>query len=72
MVLNLGRRPTFKGQARTLEAHILDYEGDLYGQSLRLSLAHRIREERRFADVRALTDQIESDREEAREILARL
>jgi riboflavin kinase/FMN adenylyltransferase len=65
-VVNLGRRPTFGGGRLTLEAHVLDFEGDLYGKRLRLSFEARLRGEERFATVAALVVQIHRDVEEAR------
>src|SRR5262245_11406612 len=70
-VVNLGRRPTFGGGETTLEAHLLDFEGDLYGKVLRVEFVLRLREERPFAGVPALLEQIRRDIEEARGVLAR-
>ena len=69
-VLNLGYRPTFNGRSRALEAHILDFEGDLYGQRLTLELVHRIRGEQRFETPAALIAQIKNDLEAARDVLS--
>jgi riboflavin kinase/FMN adenylyltransferase len=60
-VTNIGNNPTFGMQERTIETFILDYEGDLYGQTARLFLHRRIRDEVRFNDVAELTKQIERD-----------
>jgi riboflavin kinase / FMN adenylyltransferase len=70
-VVNLGRRPTFGGGETTLEAHVLDFQGDLYGQVLRVEFVLRLREERPFAGVAPLLEQIARDIEEARRVLAR-
>jgi riboflavin kinase/FMN adenylyltransferase len=69
-VVNLGRRPTFEGQETTLEAHLLDFAGDLYGSRLRLEFQGRLREERRFADPESLLAQVRLDIERARQVLA--
>ena len=68
-VANLGRRPTFGGEATTLEAHLLDFEGDLYGHRLRVAFLERLRDERRFPGPEALVAQIRADIAEARRTL---
>lgn len=67
-VTNIGLRPTFENAApaRTIEAHLLDYEGDLYGRSLELTFDARLRGERKFPGVEALVAQIQADILEAR------
>jgi riboflavin kinase/FMN adenylyltransferase len=70
-VVNVGQRPTFGGGTVTVEAHLLDFSGDLYGARLRLSFAARLREEQRFAAVDALVAQIGRDIERARALLSR-
>ena len=68
-VANVGRRPTFGGQELGLEAHLLDFDGDLYAARLRLEFLERLREERAFAGAAALVAQIRSDVAEARRVL---
>ncbi|WP_460038816.1 bifunctional riboflavin kinase/FAD synthetase [Thermaerobacter litoralis] len=68
-VANLGRRPTFGGGALRLEVHLLDGGGDLYGQTLRVGFARRLREERRFNGPAELVAQIGRDVAAAREAL---
>ena len=69
-VTNVGRRPTFKPSDPVLaEAHLLDFDGELYGRRIELTFEHHLRAERRFDDVAALRRQIEADRDEARERL---
>ena len=65
-VANVGRRPTFAGEALRAEAHALDWSGDLYGRRVELSFALRLREERRFEGAEALKRQIAADVDEAR------
>lgn len=65
-VANIGVNPTFDGTAMKIEVHLLDFKGDLYGQWLEFSLLFQIREERKFASVEALTDQIRADVETVR------
>jgi riboflavin kinase/FMN adenylyltransferase len=70
-VANIGVRPTVKaGDARpSVEVHLLDYQGDLYGAELRVHLSSRLREERRFSGLAELKEQIARDAGEARERL---
>lgn len=67
----VGRRPTFFGPDAMvlLEVHVLDFEGDLYGEPVRVRFLHRIREDRRFDSVEALTLQLARDCEQARDLL---
>ena len=69
-VANVGRKPTFgQGHLRTLEAHLFDFDGDLYGERLRVSFVERLRGETRFPSPQALVEQIRKDAERAREVL---
>ena len=68
-VVNIGRRPTVGGQERQLEAHVLDFSGDLYGERLKLEFVDRLRDEKRFETLPALVEQIQRDIERARELL---
>ena len=66
-VINVGRRPTFaEDDPPLVEAHLLDFSGDLYGRSVEVGFAHRLREERRFPGPDALREQIARDAEAAR------
>lgn len=71
-VTNIGVRPTFETQPvpPRVEAHILDFDQDIYGESVRLEFISRIRGEIRFPNVDALVTQIQQDSQEARKILA--
>lgn len=69
-VVNIGRRPTFGEGATVLEAHLLDFEGDLYGTRLRVEFIAQLREERRFPGPEALVAQIREDIAAARAVLA--
>lgn len=70
-VCNIGVRPTFGGEPRLLvEAHLLDADMDLYGLPLTLEFVARLRAERRFDGIAALTAQIGADVARARELLA--
>lgn len=65
-VVNLGFNPTFSGTTRTLEVHLLDFEGDLYGQRIDVALEEGLRGERKFPSVEALVAQIREDAAAAR------
>jgi len=71
-VANVGVRPTFETRlfSPTVEAHILDFNEDLYGREIRLDFLARLRDEQRFASVQELVTQIELDIREAREYLS--
>ncbi|HSG15755.1 MAG TPA: riboflavin biosynthesis protein RibF [Anaerolineae bacterium] len=58
---NIGYRPTVNGHTLNVEAHLLDFEGDLYGRELELEIVARIRDERKFPDLQALVAQIKAD-----------
>ena len=67
--INLGNVPTFGGDRLTLEAHVLDFDGDLYGTRVRVAFAERLRGETRFPDVTALVAQIHRDVDATRALL---
>jgi riboflavin kinase/FMN adenylyltransferase len=69
--INLGRRPTFYEHADSslLEAHLLDFDGDLYGETARVRLAHFLRSERKFDGVESIITQLTQDVGHTREIL---
>jgi riboflavin kinase/FMN adenylyltransferase len=72
-VANVGFRPTVGGEKPELprvEVHLIDFSGDLYGEFLELEFVARLREERRFAGLEALRDQIALDVEAGRRVLA--
>ena len=67
VVTNVGVRPTFAGSDTVVaEAHVIDFEGDLYGRRVDLSFLAHLREERKFPNVDALKTQIGADVAEAR------
>jgi riboflavin kinase/FMN adenylyltransferase len=69
--MNLGRRPTFYEHAdhSLLEAHLLDFSGDLYGETAKVQFTHFLRSERKFAGIDALVGQLKADIEHARSVL---
>ena len=71
-VTNVGRRPTFKqDDAIVTEAHLLDFDRQVYGRRVELSFEHHLRAERRFPGLEALQTQIAADVAAARELLQR-
>ena len=66
---NIGRRPTFAGEAITIEAHLLDFDREIYGDELELALEKRLRAERKFSGLDELTKQIQADIEATRRCL---
>ena len=70
-VANLGRRPTFGGGQVTLEVHVVDFEGDLYGARVRLEFHARLRGEERFDGPEALVARIGRDIAAARALLSK-
>jgi riboflavin kinase / FMN adenylyltransferase len=67
--VNVGVRPTFEtGRGLLVEAHLIGFDGDLYGQNLRIAFIERMRGEKRFESVEALVEQMQRDIVEAREI----
>lgn len=70
-VVNIGTRPTFDNGPRTIEAHLLDFRRDIYGQRLTLDFVTRLRAEKRFNGVDELVAQIQRDMETARQLLHR-
>lgn len=65
--VNLGPNPTFGESSRKCEVHLLDFQGDLYGQSLTIHWDERLRETRKFASVDELTNQLRQDVQQIRE-----
>jgi riboflavin kinase/FMN adenylyltransferase len=69
-VVHIGPRPTFPGAAPTLEVHLFDFDGALYGRHVRVDFCARLRGIERFADARALVRAMEADAAAARRALS--
>jgi len=69
--LHVGPRPTFRGSLPTVELHLLDFEGDLYGDEIRVDFIERLRDVLPFDSVPALVAQMREDVEAARQVLER-
>ena len=61
LVMNMGIRPTIDGRGLSVEAHLLDFDGDLYGQHLEFHITQYVRPEKRFENLEALAEQIAQD-----------
>ncbi len=68
-VANIGRRPTFGGEGVTVEVHIFDFTGDLYGRQLRVALVDFLRPEQKFDGIDEIRAQIGEDCAKARSVL---
>ena len=68
-VTNIGRRPTFDDGSPSIETHVLDFDGDLYGRELRIELLARLRGEQKFDGIESLVAQIQRDVAAARAYL---
>jgi len=69
-VANIGYSPTFSDNLFTVEVHILDFHNDIYGKRIRVNFVKRIRDEKKFSGFEALSQQIRTDIEDARNILS--
>jgi riboflavin kinase / FMN adenylyltransferase len=69
-MMNQGPRPTFQDGRRMLEAHLFEFEGDLYGEWVRIEWIERLRDTERFASLEHLKEQLQHDRERALAVLA--
>lgn len=68
-MLNIGTNPTFQRQQTTIEAHIIGFEGDIYGRKVRVKFGRKLRDEQRFESVEALQKQLEADKKEVEKVL---
>ncbi len=71
-MMNIGQCPTFGHHQTTLEVHLFDYTGDLYGQTLYVGFVRRLRDEQCFSDASVLAQQLEADRTAALKALYRV
>jgi riboflavin kinase/FMN adenylyltransferase len=68
---NIGYSPTFKNGVFSVETHLIDFSGDLYGKTLQVRFIKRLRDEKAFSGPQELAAQIQRDVQKAREILSR-
>jgi riboflavin kinase/FMN adenylyltransferase len=69
-VANIGYSPTFDDHVFTVEAHLLDFKADIYGQKIMVDFVQRLRDEKKFSGIPELIEQIDRDIADAREILS--
>jgi riboflavin kinase/FMN adenylyltransferase len=69
--VSIGTNPTFSGRERRVEAYVLDFDGDLYGERLALDFVAHLREMRRYDSIDPLVAQIRQDVDESRAVLTR-
>ena len=67
---NVGTRPTFGKGGKTVETHLLNYQGDLYGKEIRVEFVQKVRDEQRFPSAEELKIQMGKDVQEVGAILA--
>lgn len=68
-MMNIGRRPTFDEMDVTVEVHVLDFEGDLYGERLSIQFLQRLRDEQKFDSAEALAVQLSEDEEHCKRVV---
>ncbi len=68
-MLNIGNRPTVDGTTRSIEVHLFDFDADLYGETITVTLVERLRDETKFDGLPALQHQLAKDEQNARSIL---
>ncbi len=68
-MMNIGRRPTFDEMDVTVEVHVLDFDGDLYGERLSVQFLQRLRAEQKFRSADALAAQLSEDEEHCRNVV---
>ena len=68
-MMNIGCNPTFQRDQLTLEAHIIGFDGDIYGKHVAVEFCRRLRDEQRFASIEKLKEQLDKDRKETLNII---
>lgn len=71
-ITNIGERPTFKLEGRTVEVHIFNFQEEIYSEMLKIDIIERIREERKFPNTDMLYEQIRRDIIQAEEIISKI
>jgi riboflavin kinase/FMN adenylyltransferase len=61
-MMNIGTNPTVGGQEKSIEIHFLDFDADIYNQELKVSILHRIRDEKKFNSLQDLQEQLQKDK----------
>tara|TARA_B100000965_G_C19257024_1_gene611324 strand:- start:446 stop:697 length:252 start_codon:yes stop_codon:yes gene_type:complete len=68
-MINIGFRPTLNGSERRLEMNLFDYGNEIYGESIEISFIKRIRDEKRFGNLKELSEQLRLDKIETLKII---
>lgn len=68
-MMNIGTRPTFDGDKRTLEVNLFEFDRNIYGKEVQVRFYKRIRDEKKFEGKQALVEQLKQDQQQAEEIL---
>lgn len=71
-MMNIGFNPTVNGEKQTIEVHLFDFDADIYGQKIEVSLLHYLREEQKFGSVDLLKAQLNQDKINASNLLGQL
>lgn len=71
-MMNIGYRPTVGGQGQTIEIHLLDFDGDLYGSKMQIEILSRLRDERKFESMHELGSQLKKDEANTRNYLSKI
>jgi riboflavin kinase/FMN adenylyltransferase len=69
-MLSIGHNPTFEGTKQTIEVHILDFDKEIYGESLTLEFVHYLRDEKKFDSIEALIQAIKQDEQDTRKLFS--
>lgn len=68
-MMNIGFNPTVDGTAKSIEIHFFDFDGDLYGKKIQVSILHRIRDEHKFNSIEELKQQLQKDKIRSLELI---
>ena len=69
-MMNIGYNPTFNSSEKSIEVHILDFNKDIYGIDVRVSIVEKIRDEKKFFSVEDLKKNLELDMKKVRQLLS--
>lgn len=68
-MMNIGKRPTFDGEALTVEVHIFEFDEDIYGKEVHIQFVKRLRDEEKFSGIDEIREQLKKDKSNAERIL---
>jgi len=68
-MMNIGFNPTFDSQKKSIEIHILDFNSDIYGEDLKVSVVKKIRKEKKFSSIEELKKVLKLDENKVRQLL---